>query len=186
MKSEDRKVIKKYRSNSTLALTELWLRNESKCGWRLTDVNEQMFHNTYTFVKCSPSDDVYFGLAYFNKEPKHTRIALSVLDYLRHKYSGKQLSASCCMWIKIPQSQITDINDLKNNLLIREKYIRMSYLQWSILWTVPFVIFLLLAVMWQPYIYSLTALCGIGAFISAIKLINHKINCDKVYKNFIK
>lgn len=133
MKPERQKIIKKHTNNATLAKIEKWLREESKQGWRLIHIKEGLFQNTYHFLQGEPSDEVYVAPADFVKQPSYRSTMLSVLAYLKFAYGGKKVSKKdFCLWIRLSKSKITNVRDVKQNLLCRERCIKKDYLMWTI------------------------------------------------------
>lgn len=181
MSFKEHKTTKKYKSNALLALTELWLHKEATNGWILTDIKDSLLWNTYSFVKSKPSDDVYISYANFCKQPKYESTNLSILSYIKNKYHGKYLKSH--LWVKLHKSKITDINDFKTNMLIREKHIKIQYIQWLIAFTILLILSCYLTIfeqsMWYAVIFSL-----IGSIILVAKLYIHKINCKTVYNKY--
>lgn len=191
MKPENTKAVKRYASASTLALTELWLREEAKAGWRLIDVKHGAFSNKYFFLKSNDCREVYFGTVGFSEKEKSLRnTMISIQSYLKFKYHLKPLNnKKWCFWYKMKREHITDINDVKANLLIREKCISKSYnmhlwisgvcsvlsaalLFWETSLDGKLLIFLILF----PLIF----------LIFLAKKINHKRNIKAAYKRFLE
>ncbi len=186
MKLEKCIKIKKYTANHNLAKIEKWLREEIKNGKKLVHVKTGVFINTYYFIKAANCDEVYFAPADFAKNAKFTRTSLSVLSYLKSKYGAKKLSGvDYCLWIRLSKSNITDLNDVKANLLARENCIKKHFLEWLFCFAIPTVAFAILSI----FDASTLLLCSVffaGFLITLIQLLLHKKYCKEIYTDFLK
>ena len=191
IKPEDKKTLKRYTSASTLALTELWLRMEAKEGWKLIDVKEGLFSSKYFFIKSKNCDEVYFGTVGFgSKEKNLSNTEISIFNYLRNKYHLKSLNnKKWCFWYKIKREHITDINDLKINMLIREKCISKSYnmhLWISGVCSLLCAALLLTETSFRGKLLIFAILFLLIFLIFLAKKINHNRTVKIAYKNFLE
>ena len=191
MNSENAKTVTRYTSASTLAVTELWLRKEAKAGWKLIDVKEGVFSSKYFFLKSKGCGEVYFGTVGFGAKEKNLgNTEISIFNYLRNKYHLKRLNnQKWCFWHKIKIEHITDINDLKINMLIREKCISKSYNMH--LWISGVCSLLCAALLLTEtsfrgkfLIFSIFFLLIFLIFLA--KKINHKRNVKTAYEQFLE
>ena len=189
MKPERKKIIKKRTTNATLVQIEKWLREESAQGWRLVHVKDGLFQNTYHFIQCAPSDEIYFAPSDFVKQPKYSSTCLSVLAYLKVAYGAKNVSKKdFCLWIRLSKSKITNVRDVKQNLLCRERCIKKDYLQWTIsLGVCSLALFLISLFEGCNPVIALYATVPFIFFVrSLIQLIRHQILCKRIYKSFLE
>jgi len=188
IKPENRKAVTKYFSPSVLAKTELWLREEAKNGWRLDDVEEYVFFNKYYFIKSKNCDEVYLGTVAFDSREKNlSNTESSIKSYLKFKYHLKPLNnRQWCFWYKMKKEQITDIKDVKTNLLIREKCISRYYNKY--LWVTGIASVLSLYFPFVSGIHNIffPILFSVLFVIFLIKKLNHKRTCKIAYKNFLE
>jgi len=196
IKPENQKTVKRYTSAPTLALTELWLRKEAKEGWKLIDVKEGLFSSKYFFIKSKNCDEVYFGTVGFGEKEKNLRnTEISIHSYLSNKYHLKRLNnQKWCFWYKIKREHLTDINDVKINMLIREKCISKSYN--SYLWISGVCSLLCAALLLTETSYLgkgfdfsilfILILLILIFLVSLAKKINHNRNVKIAYKNFLE
>ena len=191
MKTENVKTVTRYASASTLAADELWLRKEAKAGWKLTDVKTGAFSNKYFFLKSKGCDEVYFGTVGFGYKEKNLRnTEASILSYLSNKYHLKPLnSQKRCSWKKIKREHITDVSDVKINLLIREKCISKSYN--THLWITGVCSLICPALLfWETSLHGkllvFSILFPVIFLIFLAKKINHSRNVKTAYKNFLE
>jgi hypothetical protein len=191
MNSENTKTVTKYTSASTLALTELWLRKEAKAGWKLIDVKEGAFSSKYIFIKSKSCDEVYFGNVGFGEKEKNLRnTEASILSYLKNKYHLKRLNnQKWCFWHKIKREHITDISDVKINMLIREKCISKSYNTYLLICGIIGTLSFLMPLLSDPhniYTYVFPVFFSIMFIFFLIKKLNHNRNVKTAYKNFLE
>ena len=191
IKSENTKTVTKYTSASTLALTELWLRKEAKAGWKLIDVKEGLFSSKYFFIKSKNCDEVYFGTVGFGEKEKNLRnTEISIHSYLRNKYHLKRLNnQKWCFWYKIKREHLTDINDVKINMLIREKCISKSYNTYLLICGISGTLSFLMPLLSDPhniYTYVFPVFFSIMFIFFLIKKLNHNRNVKTAYKNFLE
>lgn len=187
MRPENLKIEKKHVSNSNLAKTEKWLRDQAKLGWKLSKVTSNVFYNTFLFVKSTPCDDVYFAPASFPKMPKFESISYGAIQHIKNAYSGKPVQGEqLAWWIHFKMQNITDAEDVRKHLQYRENCIRKEYL-------LDFVFFIISAValfavgLFAKAIYSFYSLPILMFAISVwslMKLVVHNRNCKKAYADF--
>ncbi len=189
MKPENSRLEKKHINNATLAKTEMWLHEQARTGWKLSDVKDGPLFTTFHFIKCKPCDYVYFAPASFVKSPSYTDTSISVIHYIKSRYGGKKVSnKTFCSWIRVSKGKITDLQDVKKNLLYRENCIAKDYLLYFLGFAVLSLSMFAIGIigLLPPIFYILPSLIGIAALIHLIKLIVHNRNCRKIYTNFLE
>ena len=188
--NEKEKIVKRYFSNATVLETERWLREEARLGWRLEHVKDGVFRNTYFFRKCDPSDEIIIAPVSFAKQPKYANTVSSVLAYLKVTYGGKHVSKNkFCLYIRLKRDKVTDIEDLKQNLIYREDCIKKDYLTWTLATAIPSAILCLVNLFggnhWAIYLFVLFT-GGFYSMISLIKLLHHQVICKREFEAFLK
>ena len=178
---------KRSSANCFLALNEKWLRDKAKSGMKLLYIKYGIFRNTYCFIKCAPCDNVYFSAVTFFRLDSFSNTSYGVIRYLKDKYHGKELVGDGST-IRLKKENITDIDDVKRNLLYREKCIRNAYLLYFSLLAALTIPFLILGIVNKaaPLFYLFYAMFGLPSAISGIALLIHFICCKKVYKDFLQ
>ncbi len=190
------KTEKKHVTDSNLAITEKWLREQSKLGWKLTDVKSGLFFCKFTFVKSNSRDNVYFapashlGYKLFKLQKSYYFESNGELNYIKNNYGGKLVSKSDLNgWIAFKRSKITNPEDVKKNLMYREKYIRNCYLLYLISF---FTISVLTAaaIFFSPtdtyfYSYSMSIILAFISMFFALKFFIHRKNCKIAYSDFL-
>ena len=177
--------VKKYTSNHNLAKIEKWLRIEASNGKKLIHVKSGVFKNTYYFIEAANCDEVYFAPADFAKIDKYSRTTISVLSYLQTKHGAKKLSPiDYCLWIRLSKSKITNIDDIKANLMIREKCIRNQFLQWLGAFLIETIAFAILS-FFEAYTLLFAFISFVPVVIVFIQLLLHRKNCKEIYTDFL-
>lgn len=185
MKLEKCIKVKKYTSNHNLAKIEKWLRIEASNGKKLVHVKTGIFINTYYFIKAANCDEIYFAPADFAKNEKCTRTTISVLSYLQTKHGAKKLSAiDYCLWIRLSKSKITNVDDIKANLMIREKCIRNDLLQLLSAFLIQTIAFAILS-FFEAYTLLFAFISFVPLAIVLIQLLLHRKNCKEIYTDFL-
>ena len=189
MKKEKVRIEKRHISNANLAKTEKWLRDQAEAGWKLSEVKMGILRDTFVFIKCKPCDNAYFSHVFFYKLPKLQNTSFSVIDYIKSTYGGKKLSPKDYNgWICLKISNITDVDDVRNNLIYRENCIRTEYIIYFTAFLVPAIIMLLVGIFARESLpfYGFPSFIGAISAIPAVKLVLHKKNCKEAYTDFLK
>ena len=177
---------KRFSANCFLALNEKRLRDKAKSGMRLYYIKRGIFRDTYCFIKCAPCNNVYFSAAVF-KSDSLSNTSYGVIRYIKNKYHGKELVGNGST-IRLKKENITDIDDVKRNLLYREKCIRNDYLLYFSILAALTLAFSILGIISgaPPPFYLFPAMFGLPSAILVIALFIHFICCKKVYQNFLQ
>ena len=178
--------VKKHTSNYNLVKIEKWLRDEAASGKKLVHVKMGLFTNTYYFIEAANCNEIYFDHANFGKNTKLRRTSVAVLSYLQSKHGAKKLSkVDGCLWIRLSQSKISDLNDIKANLLIREKCIATELLQRLAVSFIPTVAFAILSI-FDTSVLLFASISFAGFAIFLIQLLLHRKYCKEIYTDFLK
>ena len=189
MDREKTKIEKRYVCNTNLAKTEKWLRDQSKRGWKLTQVKSGAVRTAFTFTKAVPCDRLYFARAHFYKQPNLECTAQGVFNYIKSTYGGKPLQGTNYDgWYYIKRSDDTDLEDIRKNLQYREKCIQKEGLLFFISFFVCLISLLVINFLSAKVIRidALVVLSGLLTLFYGAKLIYHHIGCKKAYADFKK
>ena len=132
-----------------------------------------------------PATKFDFAPADFAKIDKYSRTTISVLSYLQTKHGAKKISPiDYCLWIRLSKSKITNIDDIKANLMIREKCIRNQFLQWLGAFLFVTIAFAILS-FFESYTLLFAFISFVPVAIVFIQLVLHRKNCKEIYTDFL-